>query len=172
MFGQNQEQKKDAYDSSDPFQQAANADENQGGVYVLPGVYPILQIDTLKMIRSRKGDDLFIAELEIIESQVKERPRGSRMTWIANFRHEPTPAAVKTFFVRLMGVPGEEIDADGMRMSVGEKQPCKGRLVRMEAVEKDTKSGGKFTTCNWRTLDESFQEKADQLRSDAGFPPF
>ncbi len=173
MFGDKEQSNEyNSTPSDSVFDRVASAEGQEGSVFIVPGVYPVLGIDVLKMIRSRKGDDLFIAELEIIESDVPERPQGSRMAWMANFRHDPTPSAVKTFLARVMGVPPEEVDAAGSRLAVGEQQPCRGRLIRLEATQIETKSGNPFTKCTWRELPDNLQEQAKELRSNAGFPPF
>jgi hypothetical protein len=170
--GNNGYEEKSSNSGGDVFDRVANADEQEGAAYPVPGVYPVLMVDTLKMIESRKGDKLFVAELEVIQSDVPERPAGSCMQWVANFRHDPTPGAVKTFFARIMGVDGSEVTSDALRYAIGEKQPCRGRLVRLEANMVKTKSDRDFTKCTWRELPEAMQEKAQELRAEAGFAPF
>jgi len=161
------------YDKSDPFSKVGNAEGREGGVYPEPGLYPILYVDTLKMIRSRKNDDLFIAEFDIVASEVDARPVGTRMSWVANLtKHDAAPGNVKTFLAKLMNVPDQEVDANGAKFACSDENPCHGRLVRLEASIIQTKSGGDFTLCKWFTLDKEMQDQADEIRKQAGFAPF
>lgn len=155
--------------SNDPFERIGGADPSNQGVYPLPGVYPFLYVDSLKMIKSRKGDDLFIAELEILESLVEARPAGTRMSWIVNMRHDPSPGNVKAFMVALTRIESDGIDADSMKLAVSEKNPCHGLLIRLEATATETKSGGPFTLCKWQSVPSDVQNKAEELRKLAGF---
>lgn len=157
---------------NDPFSRIAEADVTERSVYFEEGVYPVLYLDVMKMVNSRKGDTFFVAEFDILESNVSSRPSGSRAVWMANFRHDATPGNVKDFIAKLNGVEPEEITAESVKLACSEKNPCSGRLIRLEAVQTDTKSGGKFTRHNWRTLPEEVQEQAKELREQAGFPGF
>lgn len=158
--------------SVNPFDMIGDAEGRFNAVYADPGVYPVLQVDVLKMIVSRKQEHLFIAEFDILQSLVPSRPAGTRLSWVANFRHDATPGNVRTFLATLMDVPVEEVDAAGSAAACSDANPCHGRLIRLEAVHTLTKTGGDFTLHNWRTLPRSVQDTADQLRAEAGFAPF
>jgi len=153
----------------DPFQRTAEADPNQRSVYPVPGVYPALMADSLKMIQSRKGEDLFVAELEILDSQVDDRPAGTRMSWIVNYKHDSAPGNVKAFFCALMSTTEDQVTADALRYACGVQNPCQGRLVRLEASNTKTRAGGDFTLCNWQVIPENMQAQAGELRKRAGF---
>lgn len=156
----------------DVFDAIGGATPYESGVYVEPGVYPLLYVDVIKMQRSRKGDDLFIAEFDILDSQVSTRPKGSRMSWICNFRHEAAPGNIKKFLSAVMNTPIEEVDAQGAKYSCSAENPCHGRLVRLDATEIETKSGNPFTTCRYFPIGDADQSRAEQIRGDAGFPSF
>lgn len=155
--------------SADPFAKIEASDGKQGGVYPLAGVYPLLYVDALKMIRSRKGEDMFVCEVEILRSEVADRPFGTRMSWIGNFRHDATAGNVKTLIAAVMNCPQAEVDSAGAQYACSDKNPCHGRLVRLEAVGTKTKAGGDFTLCNWRALPDEIQAQAEALRKAAGF---
>ena len=53
--------------ASDPFSRVGTAEVTQGGVYPVPGTYPVLYVDALKMIRTRKGEDMAIAEIDFAD---------------------------------------------------------------------------------------------------------
>lgn len=158
--------------ASDPFFRIEGSEGRQGGVYPLAGVYPMLYIDILKMIRSRKNEDVFVAEFDILQSDVGERPAGTRMSWPVNFRHDASPGNVKAFLAAVMNVPQEQVDGRGAQYACGEKNPCHGRLIRLEATMTTTKSGNPFTLCNWRAIPDDVQAMANELRQKAGFAPF
>lgn len=151
----------------------ANAQVTEGGVYPVPGLYPVVQVDTLKTFTSRRGDELFIAELDVLKSEVTARAVGSRMSWIANLsKHDAAPGNVKALLAAILGVSDEDIGANEAEAAVSDAQPAHGRLVRLEAVQITTKAGNPFTKCSWYALPESVQKDAAKLRKEAGFPPF
>ena len=169
MFEKGNKGYEEKSSGSDVFSRIAEAKQQEGGVYIKPGVYPILMVDVIKVIKTRKGDDMFVAEFEILQSKVEDRPAGTKVSLTHNFRHETTPNLVKTFFAKMMGVMDDEINEEGLRYAVSEKQPCKGRLVRLEASKKEGKD---YLVHTWTEIPQSTQDKADELRAEAGFAPF
>lgn len=169
QYQQPQQARPQQSNNYDPFSRIQNAEGRQGGIYPLPGLYPLLYIDVVKMIRSRKGDDVFVAEFDILKSEVPARPAGTRMSWAVNFRFDASPGNVKAFLSAVMGTAPEEVDADGARFACSPENPCRRRLVRLEASQIETKAGNPFTLCNWRSVPEDVQAQAEDLRSAAGF---
>ena len=152
-----------------PYDAIGDAEARAGGVYPKAGIYPCLYVDAIKMIRSRKGEDVFVAEFDILDSACAERPAGTRMSWACNFRHDASPGNVKAFLAAVMDVPADEVDADGAQYACGAENPCHGRLVRLEATDTTTKAGGPFTLCSWRALPQELQDQAAAARTEAGF---
>ena len=151
----------------------AESDPSRGGVYPEPGVYPVIQIDVLKMIKSRAVEDLFIGEIDILKSNVESRPAGSSMTWMCNLtKHDAAPGNVKAFLAALAGVDDTEIDVAGAEMAVSDQNPMQGMIIRLEASVIQTRAKTDFTLCRWSNLNEEMQAKAAELRAAAGFPPF
>lgn len=147
-----------------------SAQTSEGGVYPEPGVYPMLFIDACKVIDSRKGDKLFCAEFDILESKVPERPSGSRMSWIANLtKHDAAPGNVRKFLAAACGLEVEQVDPAGSRAAVSPQNPLHGRLVRLDANMTKTRAGGDFTLCNFSALPENLQAQSAALREAAGF---
>ena len=145
-----------------------NAEINQGGVYFLPGLYPVVQVDVIKLIKSRHGDDLVIVEFDILVSEVPNRPAGSRATAFHNFsKHDAAPGNFKALLAAITDSKPENVDAKTSRAAMSDAQPAHGRLVRLEAVEIITKAGNPFTKLNWYALDDSVQAKAEELRKKA-----
>ena len=148
------------------------AQPNEGGVYPLPGLYPVLYVDVLKMIITRKKEKMFVAEFEICNSEVAERPVGTKMNWVGNFKHDAVPGNVRMLLAAIMGVQLGEVDSAGSKLAVSERNPCHGRLVRLTATQTTTKAGNPFVLCTWDALPESEQAKANDYRNAAGFAPF
>lgn len=159
--------------SADIHDMIGSAQTSEGGVYPLAGVYPVLYLDTCKMIDSRKGDKLFCAEFDIIESNVEERPAGSRMSWMANLtKHDAAPGNARAFLAAAAGIKVENVDSEGSRAAVSSQNPLHGRLMRLDASNTKTRAGGDFTLCRFSALPEEMQEQASKLRAQAGFAPF
>lgn len=169
MFDKNRKPQSNQSNGDDPFSRIGGSDVRKGGTYPVPGVYPILLVDVVKLITSRKGEDIFIAEFEILESNVDERPTGTRMSWAANLKHDPSPGNIKAFLAAAGDVDPEEVNSEAAQLACSEDNPLHGRLVRLEATITTTKSGNAFTLCDFRPLPEKVQAQADKLREKAGF---
>jgi hypothetical protein len=178
MFGKENESTNSSSSSSsssqpqntyDPFDSVGNSDGRTGGVYPLAGLYPVLYVDSLKMIKTRKREDAFVAEFDILKSDVPERPAGTRFSWVVNFKFESAPANVKSFLAAVMNCDVKEVDAEGSRYACSDKNPCHGRLVRLEASMIKTKQDKDFTLCNWHPVPDEMQGKAEEMRKEAGF---
>ena len=152
-----------------PFDRIGDSNPNDGGVYPEPGVYPMLYVDVLKMIKSRKGEDVFIAEFGVINSDVPDRPVGSRMSWVANFKHDAAPGNVRSLLSAIMGVSINDVDSQGSQFAVSDKNPCHGRLVRLSATQITTKAGNPFTLCKFDSISDEHQTKSEEYRKTAGF---
>lgn len=171
MFGKSKSQpqsNEQAAPPTDLFDAIGDSDEGYDSVYVLAGVYPVVEVEAVKIVSSRKGDDIFIAELRILQSLVDERPEGTQMSWAANFRHDATAGNVKSFLAATMNVPAAEVDADGARFACSEENPCQGRLLRIEAANIVTKAGNDFTRCSFRALPDEIQEQRGAFREAVG----
>jgi hypothetical protein len=155
--------------AANPFERIGNSQPTEGGVYPIPGVYPLLYVNTLKMIKSRKGEDVFIADFDIVTSDVPERPAGSVMSWVCNFKHDAAPGNVRLLLAAVTATPLDQVDAAGSQFAVSPQNPCHGRLVRLTASQTITKSGNPFTVCKWDIVSEEHQQRADEYRKQAGF---
>lgn len=170
---QTQAAQTQAQPAYDPFGAVGDAQHTEKTPLPVPGVYPVLYCQQLKMKYSEeKRDWFFIAEFDVIESDVESRPKGTAMSWVVGMRHKPSAGNVRAFLAALNGIPIEEVDGEGTRACCGEQNPCNGRLVRLEASQIETRAGNPFTKCRWVAIDEEMQKNANELRAQAGYPPF
>jgi hypothetical protein len=139
-------------------------------MYPVPGIYPMLYTDCLKMVQNRAGIWVFIADFDIIQSEVVERPAGTKMSWASSFQYDGAAGDVRGFLAHLMGVAIEEVDEAGSAQACSPENPCHGRLIRCEAQH--PKEGKKFIRCNWRTIDENIQAEAENWRDSVFAVPF
>jgi hypothetical protein len=167
----------------DIFDKVANAEDRDRRItlYPIPGAYPVLLVDVVKIITSRQNETFFVAELEILQSMVQDRPPGTRMTWMVNMKHDSSPRNVKEFICALMAVDSEAVTPEAVKYACGPDNPCHGRLVRLEAaytklkraqaltMEEAIKTQAVFTVCDWYTLGDEVQAKVVELRKAAGF---
>lgn len=151
------------------YDQVAESKPTEGGVYPKPGIYPLVFVDAVKMIRTRKKEDMFVAELCILNSECEIRPAGSRMSWCANFKHDAAAGNVKAFLAAAMNIPVDNVDADGMRFACSEKNPLHSRLLRLEASDITTEAGKPFTLCKWHVISDEHQARAMEYFAAAGF---
>ena len=155
--------------ANDPYSRTGASSGRRGGVYPIAGIYPLLRIDTLKMIKNRIGSDLFVADLEILETKVDDRPAGSRMSWIGDYSKDPTPDNVKSFLMAASGLPANAITADEVMNATSNENPLHGRLVRLEATMIKKRNGDPFTLCVFSAVSDELQSRSEDLRTTAGF---
>lgn len=138
-----------------------DAQVGQGGVYFLPGKYlvKVLKCITLK---SRKREDLFIVECEILESDVPERKPGTKASWIVNFKQDAALGNIKGFIAAANGIdPGnesavnEQVNMDICEYVVSDENPLAGTPVGLVCVNKKTRAGSDFTLHMWEPTQEA-----------------
>ena len=144
---------------------------SNSGNFILEGTYPLVFLNVVKTIKSQEDNsDLFIAELDIIESKVEGRESGNTMSWIVNFAHQPALGNIKQFIAAAMNRKEEEITSKIADAVVTSDNPLHGQLVRCEATEITTKKNKKpFTKCKWIAVDPEKQAVAEELHKKAGF---
>lgn len=148
------------------------AESTRRSNFVLPGQYPILFINGLKKIRSQKsGDTLFIAEFDIIESKVDDRPPGMDMSSIFNLtKHQKTALGnVKGLLAAVLDIEEAKVDARTADLAVSTENPFHARLIRCEAIVVTTTAGQPFTKPNFFPLPPEIQAQALVLHQRAGF---
>lgn len=139
-------------------------------VYPVAGVYPLLMVDSVKMVRNRKGIDLFTVELKILQSQVPTRPAGSRMSYQASFAFDATPRNVRSCVAAILGCKFEEVTPAISQVICSASNPANGRLVKLAASDIITKGRGtNFTVCNFEAVPEEIQARAKELAALVGF---
>lgn len=156
----------------------AQAQPNEGtGLFFLEGRYPIVQVMELKCIVSKNpkhlGAEKFIIVGDILESLVVARPTGMRgVCQILNSNHPGAADDCKRFITACLPmIDPNTIDEDGIVALTSAEQPAAGRLMSLECYEKkNEKNGNVFTKHIWRSLDESTQAHAAELRAKAGLP--
>lgn len=155
---------------TDPFAAIDQAKARFTNSWIKEGVYPLLRVDTIKNATNRKGDALYIVEFQILEDSTAEgHPAGARTTWCVNFRWDSSAQDVKTFLMNLMNSSEDEVTGKVARFTTDALNPCHGRLIRCQAEEVPTKSGGVFTRISWQNVPDAVQEQSDELAKKAGF---
>ncbi len=132
----------------------AEAKVGLGGVYLEEGVYT-LQVKAIKMVTSRKKDDLYTVECKILESSNPKRPVGTTATWQVNMSQDAALGNVKGF---LKALAGFEVDSDDCEISEEDaansiddetNSELVGRRIGCEVVKVLTKAKTEFSKHNW-----------------------
>jgi hypothetical protein len=133
----------------------------QGGVYFLEGLYKI-EILRVFTMHSRKGDDLFIVETKILESDQAERRVGTTCSWVVNLKMDPAMGNIKGFIAAANGIDPNnkdkvdaEVTEEAAEFVVSEENPLKGIVMGLEAVPIKTRAGGDFTLHKWQMVAEA-----------------
>jgi hypothetical protein len=145
-----------------------NARGSRGGLYLEPGNY-VVQVQRCKEETGFKGDEFFITELEVIESNVEKLPPGSAPSYVVNMKGKFPDLALgncadfmRAGFASLADQSGEdrpsdiddiELDDDMAEAVISEENLLAGVFLSVKAWHKDTRDGGVFTRVKWGVPD-------------------
>jgi len=143
----------------------AKSTPNEGGLYFLPGNY-LVEIDTVKVITSRKDEDLFIVVAEVKDSDNDQRKPGCKPSWVVNMKQDPAPGNIKSFLAAIYGIDTEDLNGEGWESlyddSVDEDNPLCGCKVNLNAANIKTKKDTDFTKHNWSFAYDDMDEMPDK----------
>ena len=156
------------------FSGIAGAKVGQGGVYFVankgpghtdetpawePAQYRV-QIKKIEVINSRKGDDLFIVEAKVLESDCPERKAGVSASWVVNLKQDAALGNIKGFIAAANGIdPGNEeevneaVTEEVCELVVGKDQPLAGDEIALTCVMIKTRAGKDFTLHQWKPVE-------------------
>lgn len=150
------------FGEDDPFAGVDSANANGGrNPYLLDGQY-LLEVETIKMIKTRERKRLFLIEFKVLTSTNPDRPEGLVVSWMTNMDSDMGPVNTKRVIAALSKIDpnseeaNTEITADVCRLAVSDEQPFKGEQVFAQATtvrtkKIDTKTGeaGFFLDVRW-----------------------
>lgn len=142
---------------------AAEPGSNGGNEFPV-GIYPRLRVEEIKMHQGREGDDFFIAEFTVLESQNPNKPAGSTGSWVLNMKKDMSPGDAKAFLGTLYGLVDKaeiirQITTPVMNLAIGPTKPLRGRFISLEVTSKKMKKKGQngedlyFPKHVWRPCD-------------------
>jgi hypothetical protein len=148
------------------------AQVGQGGIYFLPGNY-VVEVLKCITLRSRKREDLFIAECLIHESDNPERRPGVKASWYVNFKNDAALGNIKGFVAAANGIdPGnqgevdKEVDAEVCEYVVSDQNPLAGTWLLLSCANTKTRSGADFTLHRWAPYAKAPAVTAKQYETD------
>ena len=126
------------------------AQVNKGGVYLKEGNY-LLEIEAVKLIPSRKKDDLSVVESKVIEADGTDaNVEGSSASWIANLtKHDAAMGNVKMFLQAVDPDLDDDTIEQAADMAVGEDNPLRGEQVKCQVSMIETRAGNPFSLHKW-----------------------
>lgn len=127
-----------------------------GGIYLLPGEYGLKIREVKNGEAASQGWSFFLAEVEVVESTVDERPPGTVCEWMVAFKNPQYEGTylgnVKNFLWAAFNgfdpsVTPEQINGKVWALAVSTQQPLRDKFVRANAFEKEKKNtpGENFT---------------------------
>lgn len=131
------------------------AQVSAGGVYFLPGSY-VTEILRVFVMKNWKGDEFFIAECKILDSDNSERPVGSKASMVVNMDNVSAMGNIKAFLAAASGIDPKnsvrvnaEITEEIAEIAVAEGNPFAGTVLELDARIVKTREGGDFTKHFW-----------------------
>lgn len=158
---------------------AAATPSDNTGIWFEVGQYPLIQVDAIKLITSKKpgreGTELLVLTFDILDSRVDSRPAG--MTGVSHTLNSAHPGAAddaKRFVLALFpNVDPKAIDDQALIGLASPTQPAHGRLLSLECYNKKSEKTGKdFTKHIFKPVPEELQAQAKELRARVGLPTF
>lgn len=151
------------------FSGVENAQIFERGNFLPPGGKYRLRVMRTIVKKTRKSGDAFIAEFEVIESDLDEVKVGSRYSWFQKLVDTDVAfPAIKEFIATLLGF--DVRDKEGMKEFNGkvksvlqeaseeyskeEDHPLHGLEILCETYQKETKQGKDFTVHSWSVAEE------------------
>jgi hypothetical protein len=148
------------------FSKVTTASVNGGGVYFLTGSYKV-SISAVKSIVSRSGDNLFVIECDILESDVPERRPNTKCSQVINLsKHESAPGNIKAFMAAALDESSDNITENECELAVSDQNPLEGTIMRLVCTTTKTKRNTDFTLHQW-----SFIAPPDKAGQVAAAPP-
>ncbi len=150
------------------FSKIKDARGSRGGLYIKPGNY-VVKVMRCRMVDSFKGHTNFIAELQVVESDVEDLDVGSEPSFVINMEGEYKDLALGNVadFMRaglgsLADRHGESRPADLDEVDVdeevadtvtGEDNLLAGVFLTAKAWNHETRKGKDFTRIKWGVPD-------------------
>lgn len=109
------------------------------GVYFEPGAY-LVEAVCNKTIKSRKGDNFFVAEFIILESTVADRPVGTSVTWMCAIdpddaeKYPMQMGNIVQYAAALTGVSTDDVTEKDLEDLCASENPGAGLKVRANAT--------------------------------------
>ena len=130
-----------------------NARYFEGGTY-------LVEIDHCKFFLNRKRQMRAAVECTVVDSNNSACPETTQLTWVVSLDNDSGPSTLKTFMVDLMGCRPNEITDEVVNSIFIEEGSdnatpsiASGLHAIVNAHEKPTQSGGKYTKLAWKRFD-------------------
>jgi hypothetical protein len=128
------------------------AEPSRGGLYFKPGTYSV-KILKCSQLKTRKREDAFLVETEVIESDSAEIKKGMRPSWMVMIREDTSALGnIKSFIAAATSSDEDEVDEAVGDYVIGAKQPLAGKIMKALVVNVPTRSGGTFTKVEWELI--------------------
>lgn len=144
--------------------------QGQGGAYFnQDGLYQV-KVNRVKTGETRKKDEFFVVETEIITSNVEDHKPGSKRSQMIMFKHDAALGNIANFLQAAIWTFGkmngatmpdgvenyEQVDPDeNSALEVcAEDNPMAGVILDLECIQQDTRAGGQYTKCVWSPPEE------------------
>lgn len=128
--------------------------------YFEPGNY-VVTIDTVFIFEKRLGGGkLFIVETVVTESDNPNINPGDKKNWVQSLSLPSALPRIKTFLGASMGLCtksqlkeiNSSVTTDVCNEAISPKNPLKGKILKLECIDKISRNGKKFTQHLWRTI--------------------
>jgi hypothetical protein len=134
------------------FSGIGEAQASKGGLYFKPGVFTV-DILSCSQIKTRKKEDAFVVETEVVESDSTEIKKGMRPSWMVMLREDTSALGnIKAFLAVALESTEDEVTEEVGEFVISAKQPLKGTRMKVIAANVPTRAGGTFTKIEWEKV--------------------
>ena len=150
------------------FSSLANVRTNQGGLYFLAGDYDV-ELDEVKLIDTRKGQEAFIISGKVLTSTNPDRAPGCKPSQVMVLKTEileTVMSNIKQFAGAALGIEDpddyepeegktlEEFWDETLEAIVSDEQPLKGVKIHLNVSMIKTREGKDFSKHVWTHIPE------------------
>lgn len=138
------------------FKGVNNAAMSLGGIYLNDGHKYLLEISATKLVTGRKGDNFFVGEFVVVESDDPKLGTGSKPSWVCAMKQDAALGNILAYIGSAMGINPQdetrlrgEVTEDVSELVVSAKNPLRGKHIGVVTKTVKTRAGGDFTKHYW-----------------------
>lgn len=119
------------------------------GDWFLPGQFKVKCAAIKYQDENHEGDEFYIAEFDVLTSNVPEIAVGARRSWVVNMTKPSAKGNIREFCAETFKRPLNEMTDEACAKSLSDDQPFTGGIYNLTCLPVPTAKGGTYTKHIW-----------------------